>query len=85
MKTHPGYDASGATLFIKLCKWIGSISYIVCQLLTSFNIFPLNLPFGIIGGILWVYVGYRTNDVPLVLVDLAPIVIFSLGLIHYWS
>jgi hypothetical protein len=54
------------------------------MLLTSLNIFPLNLIFGAIGGILWCIVGFNYKDRALILVEAASAGIYLFGLIH-WS
>jgi hypothetical protein len=54
------------------------------MLLTALNIFPLNLIFGAIGGILWCIVGFSYKDKALILVEAASAAIYLFGLIM-WS
>jgi hypothetical protein len=54
------------------------------MLLTALNIFPLNLIFGAIGGILWCIVGFSYKDKALILVEAASAAIYLFGLLHWW-
>ena len=54
------------------------------MLLTALNIFPLNLIFGAIGGILWCIVGFGYKDKALILVEAASAAIYLFGLLHWW-
>jgi hypothetical protein len=54
------------------------------MLLTAVNIFPLNLIFGAIGGILWCIVGLNYKDKALILVEAASAAIYLFGLLHWW-
>lgn len=67
-----------------MIKWLGTITYLIGMVLTAFNIFPLNLIFSAIGGILWCIAGVIAKDKPLVIVELASAMIYLAGLIH-WS
>lgn len=65
-------------------KWVATVSYLIGMVLTTFNIFPLNLVFSAIGGALWCAAGIIARDKPLVIVELASAMIYLIGLIH-WS
>jgi hypothetical protein len=70
---------------VKALKWIGTIGFMICQILTSLNIgYPINIIMGIVGGVCWTWVGVITKDTPLIIVDLFPVVIYAAGVIH-WS
>lgn len=67
-----------------MLRWSGTIFYMIGMLLTALNIFPLNLIFGAIGGILWCIVGFSYKDKALILVEAASAAIYLFGLIM-WS
>lgn len=64
-------------------KWLGTILCLIGILLTSFNVYPLNLFFGLIGSGLWTLAGMLQNDVPLVLVEAVATVIYFIGILTY--
>ena len=51
--------------------------------LTSFNIYPLNIIFGLIGSGLWTTAGYVQDDAPLVVVEAVATGLYAVGLITY--
>ena len=51
--------------------------------LTSLNVYPLNLLFGLIGSALWTLAGILQQDAPLVLVELVAAVMYLLGIMVY--
>jgi len=67
-----------------MLRWSGTIFYMISMLLTALNIFPLNLIFGAIGGILWCIVGFSYKDKALILVEAASAAIYLFGLLHWW-
>jgi hypothetical protein len=64
----------------KRLRWHGTISYMVGMTLTAFNIYPLNLYPLLIGAILWSAAAYDSNDPPLLLVELAAVLINVCGI-----
>jgi len=64
-------------------KWLGTILCLVGIGLTSLNVYPLNLLFGLIGSALWTLAGILQQDAPLVLVELVAAVMYLLGIIIY--
>jgi len=65
-------------------RWTGTFFYLVSMALTAFNIYPLNLFFGAVGGLLWCGVGLRIKDVPLWLVEAAAALIYLAGIVAYF-
>jgi len=65
-------------------RWTGTAFYLVSMMLTAFNIYPLNLFFGAVGGLLWCMVGLRIKDVPLWLVEAAAALIYLAGIVAYF-
>jgi len=66
-----------------LIKWLGTTLCLVGIGLTSLNVYPLNLLFGLIGSALWTLAGILQQDAPLVLVELVAAVMYLLGIMFY--
>lgn len=66
-----------------MMRWIGTGAYLIGMVLTSLNIFPLNLAFGMIGGTLWCLVGVNWKDRALILVEACSAGIYLAGLLHW--
>lgn len=67
-------------------NWAGTVLYLVGMLLTAWNVYPLNLLFGALGGFAWFIVGVFRRDTALVVVELAAAVIYVAGLCrYYWA
>lgn len=62
-----------------LIKWSGTILCLIGIALTSFNIYPLNLFFGLVGSALWALAGFLQQDAPLVLVEAVAVIIYVMG------
>lgn len=65
---------------ITYIKWLGTASYITGMVLTSFNVYPLNLLFGGIGGLAWFITGVYWRDKALSIVEFASAAIYFSGL-----
>ena len=78
MHDMPRYD------HLQLMKWSGTVLCLIGIALTSFNIFPANIVFGLIGSGLWTYAGILQNDAPLVLVEAVATVLYLFGIIVYF-
>lgn len=66
---------------IKALRWSGTICYLIGMSLTSLNIYPINLIFGALGGILWFSVGRIWRDNAMCVAEGASFVIYFSGLI----
>lgn len=64
-------------------KWYGTALCLIGIALTSFNIYPLNILFGLVGSGLWTTAGYVQDDAPLVLVEFVATVLYAIGLITF--
>jgi hypothetical protein len=64
-------------------KWSGTILCLIGIALTSFNIYPLNIIFSVIGSGLWTYAGYLQRDRPLFLVEFVAVLFYISGLVNY--
>lgn len=64
-------------------KWIGTSLCLIGIALTSFNIYPLNILFGLVGSGLWATAGYVQDDSPLLLVEAVATILYLLGVLAY--
>jgi hypothetical protein len=64
-------------------KWYGTTLCLIGIALTSFNIYPWNIVFGLVGSGLWTAAGYMQDDAPLVLVEAVATVLYAIGLITF--
>ena len=65
-------------------KWGASIVLIVGIILTSNNIYPLNLYFDIVGLTGWFVVGMIWNDRALIVINVVSLAILINGLVTYY-
>lgn len=66
-----------------MMRWFGTVSYLVGMMLTSMNVYPANLIFGMIGGLSWMVVGLSWKDKALILVEAASAAIYCFGLVRW--
>ena len=64
-------------------KWYGTALCLIGIALTSFNIYPLNILFGLIGSGMWTAAGYVQDDAPLVLVEAVATALYAFGLLTF--
>ena len=64
-----------------MIRWSGTILCLIGIALTSLNIYPLNLLFGLVGSFLWTVQGYLYRDNALLLVELVAVIIYLAGII----
>jgi hypothetical protein len=64
-----------------MIRWSGTVLCLIGIALTSLNIFPLNLVFGLVGSFLWTVQGYLYRDNALLIVELVATIIYIAGLI----
>lgn len=64
-------------------KWIATILCLIGIALTSFNVFPLNILFGLVGSGMWTAAGYMQDDAPLVVVEFVATALYAFGLVTY--
>jgi hypothetical protein len=64
-----------------MIRWSGTILCLIGIALTSLNIYPLNLLFGLIGSFLWTVQGYLYRDNALLLVELVAVLIYLAGIV----
>ena len=66
-----------------LMKWAGTVLCLIGIALTSFNIYPANILFGMVGSGIWTLAGVLQNDAPLVLVEAVATVLYFFGVVLY--
>jgi hypothetical protein len=66
-----------------MLKWSGTALCLIGIALTSFNIYPANIFFGLIGSVLWMLAGFLQQDAPLFLVEAVAVFIYITGVIAW--
>ena len=66
-----------------LIKWLGTILCLTGIALTSFNIYPANVFFSLLGSSLWTLAGFLQRDPPLFLVEAVAVTIYFAGVIAW--
>ena len=66
-----------------IIRWLAPSFVFVAIWFHAFDIYPLGPIFHLAGAILWVYVGVKTKQGPVLLNFIPQIPIWSLGLIYY--
>jgi drug/metabolite transporter (DMT)-like permease len=67
-----------------LVKWIGTILCLIGIALTSINVFPSNIWFGLVGSAIWSFAGIYQRDIPLFLVEFVAVAFYGLGVVTYY-
>jgi len=65
-------------------KWTGSVFLIVAMMMTSVNIFPLNLYVALVCMIGWLIVGILWHDRALIVLNAVSVAIYGLGIMNSW-
>lgn len=65
-------------------KWTGSVFLIVAMMMTSVNIFPLNLYVALVGMTAWLVVGILWHDRALIVLNAVSVAIYGLGIMNSW-
>lgn len=68
---------------MSMIKWTGTALCLIGIALTSFNVYPLNILFGLVGSALWTYAGVLQRDIPLILVEAVAVALYFAGVISY--
>jgi hypothetical protein len=63
-----------------MIRWSGTVLCLIGIALTSLNIYPINLLFGLIGSFLWTVQGYLYRDNALLVVELVAVLMYMAGL-----
>jgi len=70
-------------LYLNEVKWVGTILCLLGILLTSFNIYPLNIFLSFIGSFLWTCTGLVQNDKPLFVVEVVATIMYLIGIFSW--
>jgi len=65
-------------------KWTACIILIVELMLTSYNIYPLNLYFMVIGTFLWIMVSFLWKETSLMILNIIACLIGLSGIVNSW-
>jgi hypothetical protein len=63
-------------------KWTGTALCLIGIALTSLNIYPLNLWFGLVGSALWAWFGVQQKDYALFVVEAVAVLMYLGGLLR---
>lgn len=66
-----------------MLKWTGTALCLLGILLTSLNIYPLNIFIGFVGSGLWAYAGYEQDDFALFTVEIVAVALYLAGIVLY--
>jgi ABC-type siderophore export system fused ATPase/permease subunit len=64
-----------------MIRWSGTVLCLIGIALTSLNIYPLNLLFGLVGSFLWTVQGYLYRDNALLIVELVAVLMYLAGIL----
>ena len=65
-------------------KWASSVLLIITMLLTSANVFPINLYIGVVGMAGWLVVGLLWQDRALIVLNAISVAIYGMGIVNSW-
>ena len=64
-------------------KWISSIIIIISMILTSANIYPLNIFLALPATICWIYVSFQWKDKAMISINFVALTIYILGIVNF--
>ena len=67
---------------LTILKWFSTVVLIAGAIMTSLNVYPLNVLLNVAGGILWTTAGIIMKDKPLITVNATLTLIYGLGAIY---
>ena len=67
---------------MSLLKWAGTGAYFGGIVLTSANIYPINLYLQAVGAGLWVLVALRVRDTPLLVAEALSLAAYGAGIVY---
>lgn len=66
-----------------MLKWTGTVLCLLGILLTSLNIYPINIFIGFVGSGIWAYAGYEQDDFALFTVEIVAVALYLAGIVLY--
>jgi hypothetical protein len=67
-----------------MIRWTGTVLCLIGIALTSLNVYPLNLFFGLVGSFLWTLQGYINKDYALLIVEAVAVIIYIVGVANLY-
>jgi ABC-type siderophore export system fused ATPase/permease subunit len=64
-----------------MIRWSGTVLCLIGIALTSLNIYPINLLFGLVGSFLWTVQGYLYRDNALLIVEAVAVLMYLAGIL----
>jgi hypothetical protein len=64
-------------------KWISSIIIIISMILTSANIYPLNIFLALPATLGWIYVSFQWKDKAMISMNFVALTIYILGVVNF--
>ena len=64
-------------------KWISSIIIIISMILTSANIYPLNIFLALPATLGWIYVSFQWKDKAMISMNFVALTIYLLGIMNF--
>ena len=64
-------------------KWISSIIIIISMILTSANIYPLNIFLALPATLGWIYVSFQWKDKAMISMNFVALTIYILGIVNF--
>lgn len=66
---------------INFAKWIATVLCLIGIALTSANIYPANIFYGLVGSAIWAFAGIWQRDIPLFLVEAVAVAFYIAGVV----
>jgi len=80
--TPPVPTPAKASNFVFLLKWLATATVIISTVLTSFKIAPLNVILGVIGSILWIFVGISWKENSVTYLNFVLLICYAAGIAY---
>lgn len=65
-----------------IIEWLATGIFLISVLLTSFNIYPLNVYIALLANILWLWLGFIWKKWSLIIVESVVVIIYLIGAIN---
>ena len=62
-----------------IIEWLATGIFLISVLLTSFNIYPLNVYIALLANILWLWLGFIWKKWSLIIVEAVVVIIYLIG------
>ena len=65
-------------------EWAATVCFLISVVLTSLDIFPVNLYVSLATNLLWLWVGFIWRKWSLITVEAVVCVMYAVGIFRYW-